>query len=44
MRSARGRREVIGGRRAGLRLEEVVVDDMERSDAEREPRKARLGP
>ena len=33
--------EVIGGRRAGLRLEKVVVDDMERSDAEREPRKAR---
>jgi hypothetical protein len=34
---------VIAGRGAALRLEEVVVDDVERADAEREPRKSRLG-
>ena len=33
---------MVTGRRAGLGLEEVVVDDVERRDAERDPRKTRL--
>jgi hypothetical protein len=34
---------VVAGRRARLRLQEVVVDDVNRTDGEREPREARLG-
>ena len=35
--------QVVAGRRARLRLEEVVVDDVERADAEGEPREPGLG-
>jgi hypothetical protein len=34
---------VIAGRGSGLRLEEVVVDDVERADAECHPCESRLG-
>jgi hypothetical protein len=36
--------EVVTGRGAGLRLEEVVVDDVKGRDPEREPREPGLGP